>query len=59
MSRRPSCLVAQRHDALVQRICALTAEHPFWGYRRLWAYRRFVEPLPVHKQRMWRLMGFP
>jgi putative transposase len=56
MSRRPSCLVAQRHDALVQRIGALKAEHPFWGYRRLWADRRFVEPLPVHKQRMWRLM---
>jgi putative transposase len=56
MSRRPSFLVAQRHDALVQRICALKAEHPFWGYRRIWAYLRFVEQLPVNKKRIWRLM---
>ena len=46
MSRRPSSLVAQRNTALVQRICALKAEHPFWGYRRIWAYLRFVEQLP-------------
>ena len=56
MSRRPSFLVAQRHAALVQRSCALKAEHPFWGYRRIWAYLRFVEQLPVNKKRIWRLM---
>jgi hypothetical protein len=35
---------------------ALNAEPPCWGYRRLWAYRRFVEPLPVHKTPLLRLM---
>jgi putative transposase len=35
---------------------ALKAEHPFWGYRRSWAYLRCVEPRPVNTQRMWRLM---
>jgi hypothetical protein len=35
---------------------ALQAEPPFWGYRRIWASLRFVEQLPVNKQRMWRLM---
>ena len=34
----------------------MKAEHPFWGYRRIWAYLRFVEPLPVNKKRIWRLM---
>jgi hypothetical protein len=31
MSRPPSPIVAQRHDALVQRIRELKAEQPFWG----------------------------
>jgi putative transposase len=32
-----------RGDASLRpRIQALKAEHPFWGYRRIWAYLRFV-----------------
>ena len=42
MSRPTSPLVAQRNDVLLQRIQALKVEHPFWGYRRIWAYLRFV-----------------
>jgi putative transposase len=34
----------------------LKAEHPFWGYRRIWASWRFSEHRPVNKTRMWRLM---
>ncbi len=34
----------------------LKAAPPCWGYRRLWAYLRLVEPRPVNKQRLWRLM---
>ena len=56
MSRQRSLLIAPRQDALLQRVQALTAEHPCWGYRRLWASLRFVEPGPVHKKRVWRLM---
>jgi putative transposase len=56
MSRQRSLRIAQRHDALLQRVQALKAEHPFWGYRRIWAYLRFVEHGPVHKKRVWRLM---
>jgi putative transposase len=56
MSRQPSPVVAQRNDALVQRIRELKAEHPFWGYRRIWAYLRFVEHQPVNKKRILRLM---
>ena len=32
------------------------AAPPFGGDRRLWAYRRVVEQVPVHKQRVRRLM---
>jgi putative transposase len=56
MSRQPSPVGAQRNAALVQRIQELKAEHPFWGYRRIWAYLRFVEQHPINKKRVWRLM---
>jgi putative transposase len=56
MSRQPSLRVLQRNEGLLQRIRALKAEHPFWGYRRIWAYWHFVEQLPVNKKRMLRLM---
>ena len=39
MSRR-SAKVAQRKAPLVERIHALKAEHPFWGYRRICAPSR-------------------
>jgi putative transposase len=48
--------VTQRDEVLLPRIQALKAEHPFWGYRRIWAYLRFVEHLSVNKKRILRLM---
>jgi putative transposase len=56
MSRQASLRVVQRNDGLLQRIQALKAEHPFWGYRRIWAYLRFVDQRPVNKKRILRLM---
>jgi transposase InsO family protein len=49
-------LVAQRHEVLRERIRALTAEHPFWGDRRIWASLHFVEQLSMNKKRILRLM---
>jgi putative transposase len=49
-------LVAQRNAVLLQRIRELKAEHPFWGYRRIWAYLHFVEHQAVNKKRVLRLM---
>jgi putative transposase len=46
----------QRNQGLLERIQALKAEHPFWGYRRIWAYLRVVDQLPVNKKRILRLM---
>lgn len=54
--RRPSKTVAARNQGLVERIRALKAEHPFWGFRRVWAYLRYVEGWAVNKKRILRLM---
>jgi HTH-like domain len=56
MSRQPSLRGVQRNAELLHRIQTLKAEHPFWGYRRLWAYLRVVEQLPVNKKRILRLL---
>jgi putative transposase len=56
MTRQRSLRVSQRDEGLLPRLAALKAEHPFWGYRRVWAYLRFAEQLPVNKKRLWRLM---
>jgi putative transposase len=56
MTRRRSLHVTRRDQELLPRLQALKAEHPFWGYRRVWAFLRFVEHLPVNRKRIWRLM---
>ena len=56
MKRRRALRVTPRDEALVPGIQALKAEHPFWGYRRIWAYLRFVDHLPVNSKRVLRLM---
>ena len=56
MTRRPSCSVIQRNEPLVERIRQLKADHPFWGYRRIWAHLKFVDRLPVNKKRILRLL---
>jgi len=56
LTRQRSLRVTQRDERLLPRMQALKAEHPFWGYRRLWAYLRFVEQLPVKKNPSLRLM---
>jgi len=56
LTRQRSLRVVQGDEGLLPRIQALKAEHPFWGYRRIWAYLRFVEQRPGNKKRIWRLM---
>ena len=43
-------------EALLERIRALCGDHPFWGYRRVWAWLRFREHDQVNKKRVYRLM---
>lgn len=54
--RKPSLKIVQRNGELVERIKCLKAEHPFWGYRRVWAYLHYVEHRLVNKKRIHRLM---
>jgi len=56
MRRRASATVAARNEAIVTRLRALKADHPFWGYRHCWAHLRYVDQLPVNKKRVYRLL---
>ncbi|MDD5598963.1 MAG: IS3 family transposase [Victivallaceae bacterium] len=41
---------------LLDQISELKAEHPFWGYRRIWAYLRFRLGYRINHKRIYRLM---
>lgn len=56
MTRSKSSKVALRSEPILERMVALKAEHPFWGYRRIWAHLRFVDHLPVNRKRILRIM---
>lgn len=56
MRRGPYARVADRNRDLVAAVRAVKADHPFWGYRRIWAYLRFAQGLWVNKKRVYRLM---
>ena len=59
MVKHPRCRAAVRAAAdgrLLEKIQVLKSEHPFWGYRRIWAYLRFVVRLPVNRKRVYRLL---
>lgn len=47
---------AVNNDLIVE-IRALKAEHPYWGYRKVWAYLKYRTGLPVNRKRIYRLMG--
>lgn len=54
--RNTSDSVTLRNISLLQRIREIKVEHPFWGYRSVWAYLRYVDGLLVNKKRVYRLM---
>jgi putative transposase len=56
MRRKESALVAERNSSVVERIKAIKAEHPFWGYRRIWAHLKYVDELEINKKRVLRLL---
>ncbi len=41
----------------IARIADIKADHPLWGYRRVWAYMRFRDGLLIGKNRVYRLMA--
>lgn len=54
--RQPSESVSKRNDHIVELIRQLKCDHPFWGYRRVWAHLRYVDSVIVNKKRVLRLM---
>lgn len=56
MRRQASASVAERNVAVRDQIERVKAEHPFWGYRRVWAHLRFTEGMVVNRKRVFRLM---
>lgn len=45
-----------RNEPIKPRIRELKANHPFWGYRRIWAHLKYVDGLVVNKKRVLRLL---
>ena len=56
MSRGAYAKVAARNGALLERVRELKADHPFWGYRRVWAYLRYIDGLTVNQKRVYGVM---
>ena len=54
--RNPSLSVIERNGSVLARIRRIKEEHPFWGYRRVWAWLRYKERVLVNKKRVLRLM---
>ncbi len=48
--------VQKRNEQLLSQIQELKADHPFWGYRRVWAYLKFRQHILVNHKRVYRLM---
>jgi len=46
----------QDEEKLIDLIKELKEKHPFWGYRRVWAWLRHREKIVVNKKRVYRLM---
>lgn len=55
--RNESSKVLERNLPIVEMIRQIKSEHPFWGYRRTWAYLHFVLKMDINKKRVLRLMG--
>lgn len=48
--------VKEKNRELLTRVQNLKAEHPFWDYRRIWAYLKYRQGLDVNHKRIYRLM---
>lgn len=41
---------------ILPQIQSIKSDHPFWGYRRVWAYLKYRQGLPVNKKRILRII---
>lgn len=56
MKRGSYKAVTQRNQSVVERIRHLKSDHPFWGYRRIWAHLTYIDHMSLSKNRVHRLM---
>lgn len=54
--RARSARVTLRDADMIEVIRAIKAEHPFWGWRRVWAWLKFHDGLAINKKRVERVM---
>ena len=54
--RRPSESVARLNGPLLELIRQIEADHPYWGYRRVWAKLRYSDGQVVNRKRVYRLI---
>jgi len=45
-----------KNKELLTQIQSLKLEHPFWGYRRIWAYLKYRQGMVINKKCIYRLM---
>lgn len=57
MTRKPYPKVDKRNAPILKRIREIKLDHPFWGYRRVWAHLRYVDGIEVNQKRVYRLMN--
>lgn len=56
LKRKRSIKKIQEDQELANRICRIKEEHPFWGYRRVWAWLRRKEGLKINDKKVYRIM---
>jgi putative transposase len=56
MRRAEAASIVDRNAAILGNIKTLKGDHPFWGYRRVWAHLKYVDKMEVNKKRVLRLM---
>lgn len=56
MKRKRSLKRIEQDAPILGLINSIKADHPFWGYRRIWAYLRFHHDLKIGKNRIHRIM---
>lgn len=56
VNRKRSKSLTLGNEAILKRIEEIKADHPAWGYRRVWAYLKYREDLEINKKRVYRLL---
>jgi len=56
MKRKQSEKIAERNQPILEKIRTIKADHPFWGYRRIWAHLKYIDKLEINKKRVLRIM---